>query len=245
MEAVPLPHPLDDQVPLFLKIVQRPDGLPEMVFGPDRLAHPPLREVDHRRMQEVPAVAEVLGLQERGRLARAVAAGAFETGFDDEHLIGEAHELPFLVQDLPVLDEGEAVGEARRVGREEPPVDDLVAVQEKRSEPGREQEHGVRRRPWPGKSVWPYRRFFAGVFFRGALAAPDRSWPGFTMPSSVMMPVMYFAGVTSNAGLRAGLSFGAIGWPSRWRTSCGDRSSIGILSPDAKSKSIVLVGAAT
>ena len=86
-----------------------------MVFRPDRLAHPPLREVDHRAVQQVPPVAEVLGPQERRRLVRAVAAGALETGFDDEHLVGEAHELPFLVQDFPVLDEGEAIGEARRV----------------------------------------------------------------------------------------------------------------------------------
>src|SRR5437773_1807115 len=57
-----------------------------------------------------------------------------------------------------------------------------------------------------------------------------------------MIPVMYLAGVTSKAGLRAGLSFGAMTCPSRWSTSCGDRSSIGIFAPDARSTSIVLIG---
>ena len=65
------------------------------------------------------------------------------------------------------------------------------------------------------------------------------------MPASVTKPMMYLAGVTSNAGFRAGLSFGAVGRPSRWRISWGDRSSIGIFAPLARLRSNVLVGAAT
>src|SRR5204863_151279 len=85
-----------------------------------------------------------------------------------------------------------------------------------------------------GKSVCAQRAFLRFPFFevpvfgRSGAFVTEPSWAGFQMPVSVMKPVMYFAGVTSKAGFRAGLSFGAIGCPSRWRTSCGDSSSIGM-----------------
>src|SRR2546427_636685 len=117
-------------------------------------------------------------------------------------------------------------------------------VEQERAEPSRQEEHRAGRNGSVRKSVSAYRDL-ARAFFFGAARPDGRSWEGFKIPCSVMIPVMYLAGVTSKDGLRAGLSFGAMGCPSRWRTSCGDRSSIGILAPDAKAVSIVLVGAAT
>src|SRR5439155_24860220 len=144
----------------------------------------------------------------------------------------------------PVFDLGEAVREGIRIHREEPLLDDLVRIEQERAEPRRQEEHRARRNGSARKSVSAYRDLERAFFF-GAPPMDDRSWDGFRIPVSVMIPVMYFAGVTSKEGLRAGLSFGAIGCPSRWRTSCGDRSSIGILAPETRSASIVLIGAAT
>ena len=95
------------------------------------------------------------------------------------------------------------------------------------------------------KSVCAQRAFFATRFFEAVGFPRFFSSVGFRIPNSVMKPVMYLAGVTSNAGFLAGLSLGAISWPSRWRTSCGDRSSIGILAPEGSVRSMLLDGAAT
>ncbi len=82
----------------------------------------------------------------------------------------------------------------------------------------------------------------------------DAISPGFTMPRSVMMAVMSLAGVTSKAGLRALAPFGAMRTlssfprdesPQQQSTSSSERSSMGMLAPEAHSLSIVLVGAAT
>src|SRR2546422_7388074 len=145
---------------------------------------------------------------------------------------------------FPVSPGREAAGEAPRLHREQPLLHDGAVVEQERAEPCRQEEHRAGRNGSVRKSVSAYRDL-ARAFFFGAARPDGRSWEGFRIPRSVMIPVMYLAGVTSKDGLRAGLSFGAMGCPSRWRTSCGDRSSIGILAPDAKAGSIVLVGAAT
>src|SRR3989337_2817428 len=69
---------------------------------------------------------------------------------------------------------------------------------------------------------------------------------GLKLPFSVMMAVIYFAGVTSNAGFATFTLSGAICvLPKMCVTSIGFLSSIGINSPDGIDKSIVDVGAAT
>src|SRR6266576_2167249 len=60
---------------------------------------------------------------------------------------------------------------------------------------------------------------------------------GCTIPRSVMNPVTYRAGVTSNAGFSAAAPLGAIGRPAITVTSAGARSSIGIRSPSASDES--------
>jgi len=63
--------------------------------------------------------------------------------------------------------------------------------------------------------------------------------------SSVMMAVTRRAGVTSNAGWRAGTSSGAMRVVPACFTSSGSRSSMGISFPEASDRSIVDSGAAT
>src|SRR5688572_14778270 len=65
------------------------------------------------------------------------------------------------------------------------------------------------------------------------------SW-GLKMPRSVIMAVIYSAGVTSNAGLKTMTPLGAIIGPLKIEvTSCGRRCSIGISLPDGVARSIV------
>src|SRR6185369_14171167 len=71
------------------------------------------------------------------------------------------------------------------------------------------------------------------------------SYSPLTNPLSVMIAVMYLAGVTSKAGLRTVTPSGAMGCPQRWVTSWEWRSSIGISSPLASVRSRVDIGAAT
>ena len=66
-----------------------------------------------------------------------------------------------------------------------------------------------------------------------------------TTPSSVTMPVISSAGVTSNAGLRTSVPAGAIRTPRMTATSSGLRSSIGMADPSGVSRSTELVGAQT
>ena len=77
---------------------------------------------------------------------------------------------------------------------------------------------------------------------------------GLTIPFSVIIPVMYFPGVTSKAGLRAFIPVGVrytfvslppCSLPVIVSTSSTFLSSIGISSPLGHSQSIVEVGAAT
>src|SRR5438132_58792 len=86
----------------------------------------------------------------------------------------------------------------------------LQLVEQERAGPRRQEEHRTGRNGSVRKSVSAYRDL-ARAFFFGATRGEGRSWDGFRIPCSVMIPVMYLAGVTSKDGLRAGLSFGAIG----------------------------------
>src|SRR3989475_1973274 len=244
VEPVPLSQPFDEDILFLLEFVEGADGLAEVVFRSDRLAHPSFRQLNHGGVQEVAAVAEVLGFEERRAYRRAVATRSLETGLDYEDLVRARHQFALLRKDFPVFHDRETVREGPRLHREQPLLHDGAVVEQERAEPCRQEEHRAGRNGSVRKSVSAYRDL-ARAFFFGAARPDGRSWEGFRIPRSVMIPVMYLAGVTSNDGLRAGLSFGAMGCPSRWRTSCGDRSSIGILAPDAKAVSIVLVGAAT
>ena len=64
-------------------------------------------------------------------------------------------------------------------------------------------------------------------------------------PFSQIIAVMYFAGVTSNAGCAAMTPAGAIRTPWMVVTSSDDRSSMGIMLPSLIRASMVDVGAAT
>ena len=64
-------------------------------------------------------------------------------------------------------------------------------------------------------------------------------------PRSVMMAVIFFAGVTSKAGFSIRTPCGVTCDPCTWVTSRAARCSIGIRSPEAVARSIVLNGAAT
>src|SRR2546425_12243519 len=98
VKPVPLPQSFDENVLFFLKFVEGADRLPEMILGSDRLAHSALRELDHRPVQELTAIAEVLRLQERRAHRRAIAAGPLQARFDDEDLVRAGHEVALLVQ---------------------------------------------------------------------------------------------------------------------------------------------------
>ncbi len=75
-----------------------------------------------------------------------------------------------------------------------------------------------------------------------ARAAPSG---GLATPRSVTMADTRRAGVTSKAGLAAGVPGGAIGVPSGAVTSAGSRSSTTISDPVAMARSTVDIGAAT
>ena len=66
-----------------------------------------------------------------------------------------------------------------------------------------------------------------------AAARPASNGPRMT-PSSVTMPVMSSAGVTSKDGLRTSVSGGAMRTPRNDRTSSGLRSSIGMAAPSGR-----------
>src|SRR3989475_6365711 len=65
VEPVPLSQPFDEDILFLLEFVEGADGLAEVVFRSDRLAHPSFRQLNHGGVQEVAAVAEVLGFEER------------------------------------------------------------------------------------------------------------------------------------------------------------------------------------
>src|SRR5437867_451245 len=67
VKPVPFPESFDKNVLFFLKFVEGADRLPEMILGSDRLAHSSLCELDHRPVQELASVAEVLRLRNGGR----------------------------------------------------------------------------------------------------------------------------------------------------------------------------------
>src|SRR3989441_3635379 len=244
VEPVPLSQPLDEDILFFLQLVEGPDGLAQVVFRSDRLAHPSFRQLHHGGVQKVAAVAEVLGFEERRAPGPAVAPRSLETGLAYQDLRRARHQVAVLRQDFPLFPERETVPQGRRFPRGQSLLDDGRVVEQERAEPSRQEEHRAGRNGSVRKSVSAYRDL-ARAFFFGAARPDGRSWEGFKIPCSVMIPVMYLAGVTSKDGLRAKYITGIIGCPSRWRTSCGDRSSMGILAPDARPMSIVLVGAAT
>src|SRR3989441_2266267 len=65
VEPVPFSQPFDEDILFLLEFVEGADCLAEVVFRSDRLAHPSFRQLDHGGVQEVAAVAVVLGLEER------------------------------------------------------------------------------------------------------------------------------------------------------------------------------------
>src|SRR5207245_8776932 len=127
-------------------------GLPEMILGPDRPSHPTFREFHHRGVQQVPSVAELLGLKERRALGGPVSAGSLETGLGHKHLLGDRHEFPFFVEDLPVLHADQAVGQRVGVLRDEPLVDHLAVIRQEGSKPRRDKEHAAGRTGMARKS---------------------------------------------------------------------------------------------
>src|SRR5712691_6090483 len=161
MESVPLTQPLQEDVLFVLQFVERADGLPKMIFGADRPSHPTFREFHHRGVEKVPSVAELLRLQERRALGGPVSAGSLETGLGHEHLLGDRHEFPFFVEDLPVLHADQAVGQPVGLFREEPLVDDLAVIQQEGSEPRRDEEHAAGRTGMARKSYPPTASSFA------------------------------------------------------------------------------------
>ena len=89
-----------------------------------------------------------------------------------------------------------------------------------------------------------------GIAAQRARAASDASrspvsYGVETIPSSVTIPVMSSAGVTSKAGLRTSVPSGAVRTPRNSRTSSGLRSSIGMAEPSGVARSTELVGAQT
>src|SRR5256886_6520004 len=82
VEPVPLSQPFDEDILFFLQLVEGADGLAEVVFRSDRLSHPSFRQLDHGGVEEVAAVAEVLGFEERRGHGRAGGPPALPTGAD-------------------------------------------------------------------------------------------------------------------------------------------------------------------
>jgi hypothetical protein len=96
----------------------------------------------------------------------------------------------------------------------------------------------------PGSGFWFWvlgSRSYGG----GEQIASDCLYGGRAMPRSVMMAVTYFAGVTSNAGLRIFAPSGVNRADPTWVTSRTFRSSMGMPLPSGVSRSIVDSGAAT
>src|SRR5712692_6933001 len=117
MESVPFPQSFHERVLLLLNLVERADGLAQMVPGSDRPSHPDLREMDHGRVQEVSTVAEGCRIEKGRRLFREISSRPFEPRLKDEQVLGEGHQLPFFGEYLPIFGEGEALGEGGRVLR--------------------------------------------------------------------------------------------------------------------------------
>jgi len=92
-------------------------------------------------MKQLSAVPEVLGLEERRAVGRPIAACSLEARLDDEHSFGEGQEVALLVQDLPVLDQRESIRDGVGVLRKQALLENVPAVDQERSEPGREEEH--------------------------------------------------------------------------------------------------------
>src|SRR3989442_13401596 len=115
MQPVPFGKLFDHVITLFLYLMMRALHLAEKALGSDRLAQPPLRELDHRVVEEVTAIAERFRIEEGSALPSKVSARAFEARFHDEDVVGERHELPLFWKDLPVLREGEALREGTRL----------------------------------------------------------------------------------------------------------------------------------
>src|SRR2546427_2901779 len=80
VEPVPLSQPFDEDILFLLEFVEGADGLAEVVFRSDRLAHPSFRQLNHGGVQQVAAVAEVLGFEERRAYRRAGATPSLEAG---------------------------------------------------------------------------------------------------------------------------------------------------------------------
>src|SRR5947208_11685977 len=88
---------------------------------------------------------------DRGRAAAPcpVSAGPFQPRLEDEDLVGEAHQIPLLGQDLPILHEAQSLRDGLLVLREESLVDDRPYVQEDGAEPCRDEQHPVAKRLRP------------------------------------------------------------------------------------------------
>src|SRR5438876_9397183 len=81
-----------------------------------------------------------------------------------------------------------------------------------------------------------------GAFFENKVGRASR-YGAQAMPRSVMIAVIMDAGVTSKAGCRALVPWGASLRPRTVVTSSTERSSIGIMSPFGVDRSMVEVGA--
>ena len=118
-----------------------------------------------------------------------------------------------------------------------------------RLRPARRRSVGRRPRGDAGAGSWRTARKPGVAAQRAAAASVAARSPasngGRMTPSSVTIPVISSAGVTSNAGFRTSVPGGAIRTPRNSRTSSGRRSSIGMAEPSAVARSTELVGAQT
>ena len=115
-----------------------------MVVRGDRLPHLSAGEGEHRRMEERAVVPEVLRTEELRTSGGAVASRAFQAGLRHEHVRMGREELPLLREYLPILDEGETLGERARVPREQSFLDDPPLINQERAEPCRDEKHPPR-----------------------------------------------------------------------------------------------------
>src|SRR3989441_11301591 len=99
VEPVPLSQPFDEDILFLLEFVEGADGLAEVVFRSDRLAHPSFRQLNHGGVQEVAAVAEVLGFEERRAYRRAGATPPLAAGLNHQELRPARHQVPLLPTD--------------------------------------------------------------------------------------------------------------------------------------------------
>ena len=164
---------------------------------------------------------------------------------DDRHeLVAVVGRSPARARELALLEVADRVGGVQPVPLEERAQQLAVG-----GLAGRRSPSAGRSRRWPSGLVAaeePRSRRVARRSSRRATAsASDPSNGARTTPSSVTTPVMSSAGVTSKAGLRTGVSGGAMRTPRTSRTSAAARSSIGTSAPSAVARSIELVGAHT